>query len=226
MQRKSKIFFFTLLTFLTNTLSAQKMDIVLKGNVHALQPDFTQGNLPVAYSDIKMGKGKGIALSLRYHLAGPFKLGLEGGINRSNDSVSLIKLFRCAKQIIAGNYGIDQYYLAIVPEWRFFKKQWLFVNAGMGYFKDTKSGFKDGTYTFFNCVNNEVEDITSLNSSFARKSNIGFWGGIGACPTIGKHLILLGELRYAPMLTGNFSPDQITYRYHYLYFNVGIGYRI
>lgn len=212
------------------SLTAQKLDIVLKGNKHLFLRNFVDGDLITneylgGDSD---GTGTGLGLNVNYQIKGPLRVGVEGGLNHSTNDVFLTEKFNgtCATRMIHGSYTIDQYYFSVIPEWRFFKQQWLFVNAGVGYYKDRKSGFTDGTSSFFDCVNTKSEDITSLNRDLARTNNTGFLFGAGVCPTIRQRLILLGEVRYSIMSTSNISSSKTTYGYNYLSFNVGVGVRL
>ena len=137
---------FTFLLFAPFALAAQSIDITVKGGVIGGSAYFKASDYfaaPKPQSDNNGGPiGPGFALGISAPLSGKFYIGTELGMLSFNTSVNQTLTDESVSRRYTGKNYNNYFYAALVPEYRF--RQWGFVHAGVGIFRDVHNTF-DGS---------------------------------------------------------------------------------
>lgn len=200
-------------------LFAQTTEIAMKGGQIFGKAAFIGKDISLLSEENGAPSGVTAALHVSAHLIKGLRLGTEFGLNSFDNIVDqeFIPSSGGSKLQYLGRHNINQFYLTVVPEYRFPKGRFLFINAGAGIFKDYTASF-DGM--FFNTSG--IESV--FGNFFDRRLNRGFFVGAGLCPQLSKNFGFLLEMRYTDLPA--VQDGYLRLRYKLLTVNVGLSYLI
>lgn len=118
-----------------------------------------------------------------------------------------------------GVYEIQQFFIAVVPEYRPF--EWIFLNGGAGLFLDTDSKFGSGAKIL---TGPQTEDLS--NRSFKRSNPFGIFVGAGICKNIAQKLAVLAEVRLMASPSSISDENTLGISYNAINFNIGLMYKL
>lgn len=196
-------------------VTAQEVEFTLKVGEGLADPISSKYARNMELHDKMVGEAHNIAIQAAAHGKQGLFLTAEIGYARTLDFVSFTT--KQDEVLYTGSYRIRRFYSFLGPEYRFFKKKNIFVNAQIGLIKDYDNAFINGTR------------LTSTGREFSLAgkgeifSRIGYYGyavGAGAHLAAGKRWGVLLETRLLDMTDGANGLGYL----HYV-FNIGLTYR-
>lgn len=164
-------------------------------------------------------KGKTVALSLSTPIKKGLHLGTELGVNAFESYLSQ-KLTLSSEPIEYSGWNyVNQFYIVLVPEYRFLKGEWLFIQAGAGLYKDYDNYFSGAVL--------RSSGFQTIDGRwFTRDSEAGFLVGGGLCPQLTKRLGLSLAFRYTWLPVDTSQRQSTNLKYELLNVNCGLSFRL
>ena len=212
------------LCMLTNALLAQSdFNLTMKGGLLLGDEKVAYNNNSFNRNTSSLRKSGSLSVAFSVPLKKSFRLGAEIGVNNFQTLLDYEFNFSPTfKSTYIGDYRINQAYFAVVPEYRL--AEYLYVNAGVGYFTELTSQFIDGSRLNLTSTSFEIEDIAGWD--YKRSNTVGYFFSLGLCPNITKNLALLVEARYTNSPVKTNSSDIIGISYHAFIANFGLMFKL
>jgi len=213
-------------SFFTLTLQAQTdSGFNLGTRLGAAFSDMRIGTEPIpGYQQAGSGKAIGPAFNLFWSnaLGRHFRLGMDIGfvsleqdaIFKNNTNVDITNEY-------AGTIVQDKISIFIVPEYRFGDNNLAYVNAGLGFNRDLRSEWVDGTYKYISGTYNELRFLEG--EPIGDRTLFGYTVGAGLCPNITDNMAFIFDIRYSG--ASSLYMESFGFTYSPVTISVGFAYK-
>ena len=210
-----------------SAVSAQKAELHLNLQGGQSYTHHQYGNsFRVDEDNSDAGYAYGGSIQALFPLSSKWYLGGEIGIMGSTSTISqtLISYGSQKKYLFLANYYHRQLQFSIIPEYRFPKRQFLYLNAGPTFIVDLRSRFGERSTMY-------DTDLTDDNLNYSKKQysagvNLAFTAGLGIRASITDYFLLKGGLRFTSTGISQWNEEAFLFHFGTIALEMGCVFRL
>lgn len=191
----------------------------MSGGIISGVASFKGENIGLVSNENGAPKGQSMALSVTTPVVKGLYIGAELGVNAFENYISQKVTLNSEPLEYSGWNYVNQFYVALAPEYRFLKGEWLFIQAGAGLYKDYDNYFSGAVL--------RSSGLQTIDGRwFPRDSETGYFVGGGLHPQLTKRLGLSLALRYTWLPVNSSQRQSTNLKYQLLNINCGLSFRL